>query len=129
MPTLTPLPRKRPQRIPHKTAPLFIKVDRYQDVLDTIDGLKAQSVHLRDVVDAMHELQRQLGSGMDAIGKVIDNFSEILTGLDASLARVDESHSPDDLPPAHDDDIEHYVKQVYDQVEKVDQQLKPMKKR
>ncbi len=90
-----PLPKLEPKGRT-KAPPLFIKVDRYQDITGIIDRLKLQATHLRDAIDAMQELQRELNTGLELAAQALDRFAETVTAMDNKLVRF--STTTDGVP-------------------------------
>jgi len=52
-----------------KGPPLFIKLEKYQDVINTIHKLKTFSLSLRDALDALADVEKELQTGMSLAHK------------------------------------------------------------
>jgi hypothetical protein len=110
-------------RAPPKPAapPLFIKIDKYRDVLKNVQELKSYSVGLRDAMDALADVEHELKVGMDIANKALDRFNTLLSLLDSKLIRIDGVEPSDVQTPKEIDD---YVKGLYDQIERIKHELR-----
>jgi len=104
--------------------PLFIKVDKYTELVKDIQKLKSLSLALRDSLDALSDIEKQLVSGISLAHKTLDEFNQLLSNLDSKLLRI---HSLEETP-IDTKEIDKYIKNVYDQIEKIKQELKMIKK-
>lgn len=102
--------------------PLFIKIDKYQEVVDSLVKLKSISLSLRDALDALADIEKELTTGINISHKALDDFNTIISILDSKLMRMGElgtgrgKQSPGDLNT--------YVRGIYDQMDKIKQDLK-----
>lgn len=102
--------------------PLFIKIDKYQEVVDSLRKLKSISLSLRDALDALADIEKELTTGITISHKALDDFNTIISILDSKLMRMGElgtgrgRESPGDLNT--------YVRGIYDQMDKIKQDLK-----
>jgi hypothetical protein len=107
--------------------PVFVKVDRYRELLEDIQKLRSYSLGLRDALDAMSEIEKELKTAMNLTNKVLDKVNIIISSLDMKLLRKtgmaahdEESHVK---PP---EEVETYIKGIYDQVEKLKGELQAL---
>jgi hypothetical protein len=103
--------------------PLFIKIDKYSEVVKNMHKLKSYSLGLRDALDALADIEKELSTGLTIANRALDNFNTIISLLDAKLLRmsgVDVGMRKEDVPEELDD----YIRQVYNQMEKVKHELK-----
>ncbi len=107
-----PAPRQQPKPA---SPPLFIKIDKYRDVLKNVQELKSFSVGLRDAMDAIADVEHALKAGMDIANKAL------LSMLDAKLIRIEGIEEADVQTPKEIDD---YVKGLYDQIERIKHELR-----
>jgi Mg2+ and Co2+ transporter CorA len=107
--------------------PVFVKVDRYKELLQDIQKLRSYSLGLRDALDAMSEIEKEFKSAMELTNKVLDKVNIIISSLDMKLLKkTGASHGDDDSavkPPA---EVETYLKGIYDQVEKLKSELQTL---
>ena len=117
-----PRPAPAPKAAAKAAAPpLFIKIDKYKDVLKTVQELKSFSVGLRDAMDALAEVEHELKVGMEIANKALDRFNALLSLLDSKLIRIDGMEEQDVQTPKEIDD---YVKGLYDQIERIKHELR-----
>jgi len=111
------------QRAPAKSAspPLFIKIDKYRDVLKNVQELKSYSVGLRDAMDAISDVEHELKVGLDIANKALDRFNTLLSLLDSKLIRIEGVDTTEVQTPKEIDD---YVKGLYDQIERIKHELR-----
>jgi hypothetical protein len=125
-PRISPAPAKMPPAPVQKAQkaaapPLFIKIDKYRDVLKTVQELKSFSVGLRDAMDALAEVEHELKVGMEIANKALDRFNTLLSLLDSKLIRIEGIEEADVQTPKEIDD---YVKGLYDQIERIKHELR-----
>ena len=113
-----PAPRQQPKPA---TPPLFIKIDKYRDVLKNVQELKSFSVGLRDAMDAIADVEHELKTGLEIANKALDRFNTLLSLLDAKLIRIEGVEPADVQTPKEIDD---YVKGLYDQIERIKHELR-----
>lgn len=112
-----PVPRQQKPASP----PLFIKIDKYRDVLKNVQELKSFSVGLRDAMDAIAEVEHELKAGMDIANKALDRFNTLLSLLDSKLMRIEGMEEGEVQTPK---EIDNYVKGLYDQIERIKHELR-----
>ena len=108
--------------------PLFIKVDKYRSVLEQIEKLRSFALSLRDALDALTEMEREIQAGLAICHKGLDNLNATLSILHSTLSRshVEESHIKSVTEPIRVEtprEIEDYVKGMYQQMEKIKRDL------
>ena len=114
--TETPV-REAPE---HKTPPVFIKVDKYKDIIKNIQELKSYALGLRDALDALTDIERELKSGLELTNKALDRFNTIISLLDAKLLKFGEGEDMTRVPG----EMDEYVKNLYNQVENIRHELR-----
>lgn len=100
-------------------APLFIKLDRYKELLKEIQQLKSYALGLRDAMDALAGVEAELQEGIRIANKALDTFNTVLSLIDSTLMR---NHG--DTPAKVPEEMEHYIKNVHSQIEKIRAELK-----
>lgn len=110
-----------PRQAKPVSPPLFIKIDKYRDVLKNVQELKSFSVGLRDAMDALAEVEHELKVGMEIANKALDRFNTLLSLLDSKLMRIEGMEEGEVQTPKEIDD---YVKGLYDQIERIKHELR-----
>jgi hypothetical protein len=106
--------------------PVFVKVDRYRELLEDIQKLRSYSLGMRDALDAMSEIEKELKTAMNLTNKVLDKVNLIISSLDMKLLRktgMAQEEEPGVKPP---EEVESYIKGIYDQVERLKGELQSL---
>jgi hypothetical protein len=116
------------ERAVRDAPPLFIKVDKYRQVLEQIEKLRSFSLSLRDALDALTEMEREVQAGLTICHKGLDNLNATLSILHSTISRsnVEEHHIRSVTAPIRVEtprEIEDYVKGMYQQMEKIKRDL------
>jgi hypothetical protein len=125
-PARAPEPERvtRPEHaIPPQAPPLFIKVDKYREVVDNIQKLKSFALSLRDALDALADIEKELTTGITIAHKALDDFNTIISTLDSKLTRIGDmggGRSQESSPR----EIDGYVRNIYDQMNKIKTELR-----
>ena len=84
-------PQPRPiQKIPEETsgpAPVFMKLERYKDVLREFEVIKAAIDNLRNSFSALLEMERMRSDNMELMKEAIDGVEKGLLSLDRVFVR------------------------------------------
>jgi hypothetical protein len=109
-----------------KYPPLFIKLDKYGEVVDSIQKLKSTALGLRDALDALDDVEKELRNGLSITQKALDSFNTVLTTLDSRLLKVEhmDEPRPSGEAKAARREVNAYIRDVYDQIEKIKGELK-----
>lgn len=115
--------------MPSQSPPLFIKVDKYRQIIKNIRDLKSHILNLRDALDVLEDMQREVANGVQIAHKTLDELNVILSNLDSVFLRpqgIDHHMEEEDLPepgrpPAQ---VDNYMSNVQTQLEKLRAQLK-----
>jgi hypothetical protein len=116
-------PREGEVRGVHGSPPVFIKIDKYTDIVKNLQKLKSYSLSLRDAIDALSDIEKELTTGISIANKALDDFNTIIAILDSKLLRASAIEEFDIGAPA---DVEKYIKGIYDQMDKIKTELKEM---
>lgn len=131
MPRPVQEPKHHPQepRLPEpvpgvsgKGPPLFIKIDKYKEVVNQIHSLKSYALNLRDALDALADIEKELQHGISITHRALDKFNTTISIIDQKITRS----SPDIIePPKHKEgEMEGYVHELHEQMEKIRNDLK-----
>ncbi len=120
-----PPPRPAVSRSP----PIFIKVDKYSDIIKNIRDLKSHILNLRDALDVLDDMQKEIMNGIDLAHKTLDELNMIISNLDSFFMRPQgiEHHMEEEIPEPgrmSPDEVEGYMTDVQTQLQKLRSQLK-----
>lgn len=107
----------------HGSPPVFIKIDKYSDVAKNLQKLKSYAMALRDALDALSDMEKELSTGISIAHKALDDFNTTIAILDSKLLRAS---AIEDFDVEKAGDIEKYVKGIYDQMDKIKAELKDL---
>ncbi len=106
--------------------PVFIKIERYKELLDDVQKLRSYTLGLRDALDAMGEIEKELKTAMSLSNKVLDKINIIISSLDMKLLQKSGPAVDTEHPIKPPEDVENYVKGIYEQIEKLKTELKAL---
>jgi len=111
-----------PVGTPMDSPPLFIKLDKYREIVKEIQRLKSYSLGLRDALDALADVEAELKNGLSVAQKALDHFNSIVSLLDAKFLRLQGLGDTDidEIP----EDVDKYVQGLYEQMEKIKSDIK-----
>jgi hypothetical protein len=107
----------------HGSPPVFIKIDKYSDIVKNLQKLKSYALSLRDALDALADIEKELTTGISIGHKALDDFNTIIAILDSKLLRASAIEEFDIGAPG---DMDKYIKGIYDQMEKIKDELKDL---
>ena len=107
----------------HGSPPVFIKIDKYSDIVKNLQKLKSYAMSLRDALDALSDIEKEITTGISIAHKALDDFNTIIAILDSKLLRAS---AIEDLDVGAPGDVDKYIKGIYDQMEKIKGELKEM---
>jgi len=103
-----------------KGPPLFIKIDKYRDVVDSLHKLKSYSLSLRDALDALADIQKELQHGISLTQRALDKFNTTISAIDAKITRA-TPREVDHVPA--EGEMSNYVKDLHKQMERIKKDL------
>ena len=114
----------------HRTAhtrkpspPLFIKIDKYRELVQSIKDLRSNALSLRDALDALTDIEKELRNGISITQNSLDRFNSIISTLDSRLLKVGAEEEIVEVPR----EMDNYVRELYDHVERIKHDLKTIK--
>jgi hypothetical protein len=129
----SPMPERdepaKPLKLPetgremHGSPPVFIKIDKYSDIVKNLQKLKSYAMSLRDALDALSDIEKEITTGISIAHKALDDFNTIIAILDSKLLRASAIEDFDVGAPG---DVDKYIKGIYDQMEKIKGELREM---
>ncbi len=112
-----------PERSKKASPPVFVKLERYREILEDVQKLRSYSLGLRDALDAMGEIEKEFKTAMSLTNKVLDKVNIIISSLDMKLLQK-SGPNMDTLPPIKPpEDVDNYVKGIYEQIDKLKAEL------
>lgn len=105
--------------------PLFVKVEKYEDVIKDIQELRSYALSLRDALDALADIEKELKVGMEIAHKALDRLNVIISSLDSKLLRTAGVNIEGEVRSPKE--VEGYIKNVYSQIEKLKNELRSIK--
>ena len=111
------------------TPPLFIKVEKYREVIQSIQQLRSYALSLRDARDALSDIEKELATGLEITHRALDKFNNVLSLLDVKLSKAhfkgkEIEDIKREIKTQGAGEIEDYVKNLYNQMEKIRDELK-----
>jgi hypothetical protein len=107
----------------HGSPPVFIKIDKYSDVVRNLQRLKTYALSLRDALDALSDIEKEITTGISLAHKALDDFNSTIAVLDSKLLRASAIEDMDVDKP---EDVDRYIKGIYEQMEKIKAELNLM---
>ncbi len=107
---------------PKNFAPLFIKVEKYKEVLTKVQKMKSIVSNLNRLIILQDSIEKARSESIDAMKKNITDFQSTVQTLDQELVR------PKQMEPFIKDtqtqSVDTYTNQIEDEVNKLKEQLK-----
>lgn len=105
--------------------PVFVKVERYGELLEDVNQLRSYSLGMRDALDALSEIEKELKAAMNLTAKVLDKVNMVISSIDMKLLKksgpVLSAETETIRPPL---EVESNLKEIYDQIERLKGELK-----
>lgn len=131
LPEIKKAPLKPLPRMPAQSPPIFIKVEKYREIIKGIRDLRSYILNLRDTLDVLVDMQRELANGIEIAQKTLDELSTILSTLDSFFmkpqgveSKLADYEEREDLEERDSDEIQGSMSDVYGHLEKLRAQLK-----
>lgn len=101
--------------------PLFIKIDRYNELARNISELKSHALSVRDALDALNDIEKEIKNAIDITQIGLDNVTSTIALIDTKLLKIgrDDSEEVMEIPREMDD----YMKSLYDNMERIRHEL------
>jgi len=82
---------EEPERIPHQeptvSAPLFVKIEKYRNILNNLNDLKATVLMLKNALIVQKEIERTRDENINLIQSGINKIDKKLLALDTEFLR------------------------------------------
>ena len=121
-PQLPPVKRE-PEK--HQVAPLFVKMDRYRQILTTIGNLKTALMIVKNSLATLQQIERVRDQTFSIVNDVVEKMDEKLITLDNELLRPAGFHENREASPEGQDirSIEATVSELQGQIEQLKSEL------
>ena len=105
--------------------PLFIKMERYNELLESVQKLRSYALGLRDALDALAEVSKEFKAGMDIANKSLDKINILMSSIDMKLMGTSRAGPGGQVTPVKPPvEVEMHVKGIYEQIERLKSELK-----
>ena len=108
----------------HGSPPVFIKIDKYADIVRNLQRLKSAAMSLRDALDALADIEKELTTGIAISHKALDEFNSTIAMLDSRFVRA---ASMKEIESSESEEIDGYIKGIYEQMDKIKDELQDIK--
>ncbi len=116
---------KNPEtEVKSKTPPLFVKLEKYNEIIANIKTLKSYVLALRDALDALNDMEKELKRGFEVIQRAVDKINMVVANLDEKLLKLEGIERKISVEPSKE--IENYIKSLYEETEKIKEELKSL---
>ena len=109
-------------------APLFVKIERYRQILNTIGTLKTSLIVVKNSLDTLDQIEKARDQVYSIVTDVVGRMDEKLVNLDNELLRPAGFHTPSDASPEQQDvrSIEATVSELRGQIDQLRSELGKM---
>lgn len=137
------VPQERPQpaempkfdlgKLPERPrfAPLFIKIDRYQEILNSIESLKSILLGVRDLLNLMQQLDRIKIESETLLNKNIQEVILIISNMDKEFIRPKGVSVENSVPDMHDnagyEKVGNYIGDLQRELDNLKSQLQDLR--
>ena len=108
-----------------KIAPLFIKIDRYREVLENIEKLKTAFSNVQNAFRLKNEMDKLRAETDALLEKSIEKFAQITSKLDKEFVRPQSKETL--TKPMKTEKVEGYVSQLRDELTRLETNIKELK--
>jgi len=74
-------------RVNLKVVPVFIKLDKYEDILDKISEIRKDIEAIRSSIDALREMEKMKGENMSSLQDAVEEVEKKFLALDAEFVK------------------------------------------
>jgi hypothetical protein len=121
-----PVIRNEPEK--PAVAPLFVKMDRYRQILTTIGNLKTALMIVKNSLVTLKQIEKVRDDTFNIVGDIIEKMDDKLIVLDNNLLRPAGFHESEQGSPEQQDirSIEATVADLQGQIEQLKSELGKM---
>ena len=87
---LPPLPPPRPREYdarPEQSAPLFVKVEKYREVISSLQEMKLFVAGVKDIFTVMQEIESIRGEALNVMKVTVQRLEKAVVEMDSELLR------------------------------------------
>lgn len=118
----SPPVKREPEK--HQVAPLFVKMDRYRQILTTIGNLKTALMIVKNSLATFQHIERVRDQTFGIVNDIVGKMEEKLITLDNELLRPAGFHETETSPEGQDiRSIEATVAELQGQIEQLKSEL------
>lgn len=108
-------------------APLFIKLERYEEVLSMTQELKSILVLLKDSLSVLDENEKIRSEAVKMIRENIENFEEKVASLDSILLKPSEKREISEVKSQRTEEVKDSLSALKSQIDKLKEELESLK--
>ena len=125
-PRAPPVMRREPEK--PTVAPLFVKMDRYRQILTTIGNLKTALMIVKNSLATLQQIEKVRDATFNIVSDIIEKMDDKLIELDNNLLRPAGFHESEEVSPEKQDirSIEATVADLQGQIEQLKSELGKM---
>ncbi len=113
-------PRSEPVPASSRGPPLFIKIDKYREVVDSLHKLKTYALGLRDALEALNDVEKELQHGLSITHRALEKFSSTIAEIDAKMTRSSPGDAERSEPAS---EMNEYVSDLHEQMQRIKKDL------
>ncbi len=129
-PLSQPPVEKKVEKMPERqtAAPLFVKIDRYKQILGTISGLKTSLVIVKKSLAMLEQIEKLRATTIDVVTQSINKVDQKIGSLDNELLRPTGYHDPGEGTSEYQDarSLESTISDLQEQIEQLRSDLDRM---
>lgn len=120
--------KPKPESPPPQVAPLFVKIDRYRQILNTIGNIKTALMIVKNSLGTLHQIEKVRDETFNIVNDIVNKMDEKLVNLDNELLRPAGFHETREGSPEEQDirTIEATVADLRGQIEQLKAELGKM---
>jgi hypothetical protein len=101
--------------------PLFVKVEKYNDIVQNLQKLQSQTAGLKKTLDTLTEVEHRLHRSLEASYRTLDGLTTVISLIMGKLSQKSPIHSPE--MKKSDNMIDGYFKGVSRELDKIKSEL------
>lgn len=107
----------------HGEPPLFIKLEKYNDLVKNLQELRKYSKEIKETLDSLAEVEKRLTRGITASYRTLDSLDTIISVITMQFLARDKISMPSAALKAKSEEIEKYFSTVREEISKVKTEL------
>ena len=122
-PPSQPAAKKEPEK--PTIAPLFVKVERYRQIISTIGNLKTALVVVKNSLGTLQHIEKLRNDTLNIVNELVENMDGKIANLDNDLLRPAGFHDSGKSSPERQDirSIEATVSDLHGQIEQLKSEI------